>query len=881
VINEPVNAILVDDQPGKLDALKRQLEDNETLAFSVTPFTDPYDALRYLQNNPGAAEFVFIDHVIVANRPPGFPPEIPSLHDGIDLARAISKEMPQIGIILYSGDEKITEADEWKALAAGAHRYVRVAPPQSLMDVATREFVAEIRELRELKQTLERFHEMWSTTDILQRSVRVGIDLIDRRFKVWYTNKQFTDIAAGSSNPNQFCCALFHNRDWPPCHGCLVTQGLSLTKAEWQKTQGRINRVFYSPIYSGDHCRFRYVQVWAEPVYPREESDMPIAVVESTIDLSDSPTLEQMGLEENLDIVMRAITELTCPWLDPKQVPIARDGRWTEVEKLDRRPGYTRVRVYRAGMTAPEPTLRGLRGRGRLASKIEDLQPKLLKTPTYEGCDSPIKTSRAVWVHDPGAYIDSDVFEPVLGCSEAPVEFLLFDSQQDWIGWLAVDAEPECPPARKLDHRDAEFLLPYAEEIARVLEAKLDRPDLTGAEMSPIVEEVQSTIVLASTSEEALQAVIDGIVGRCGIEMGHIRIIRGNRLHLAAGKGAYFDHAAPDIPTDLPHSLSRRVAATGLPLIANRRPNPLVDASIAGMPPEVRAAVRGVKSVGVFPLKAFGRVEAVLTLYGTQEEVFTGEVILLCTRLAEIASYALHDISVQAETAHKIEAMWRRAAAAFAHRIGNTLPAAQYRLNMILRSPDTTPQVIEDARVALDSVGRAIEIATLYRQHGSHIPLATELWRVPDLMRRILDHCQASAEQSAIDLQYDPEAFENVRVQADRNALKDVFSNLVRDSVSFHPRRQPRASIQCLLRSVSGPNAQLVINYRDDGPGVPRELKEAIFEPFVTTREEGTGIGLADARTVIQSHGGTIREIGIYGRGAHFEIVLPLQMAER
>ncbi len=67
---EPVNVLLVDDADAKLRTLKRQLEANDDPESSVTPFTNPYKALQYLLDNPGAAEFVFVDHMIISQRPP-------------------------------------------------------------------------------------------------------------------------------------------------------------------------------------------------------------------------------------------------------------------------------------------------------------------------------------------------------------------------------------------------------------------------------------------------------------------------------------------------------------------------------------------------------------------------------------------------------------------------------------------------------------------------------------------------------------------------------------------------------------------------------------------------------------------------------------------
>jgi signal transduction histidine kinase len=67
-----------------------------------------------------------------------------------------------------------------------------------------------------------------------------------------------------------------------------------------------------------------------------------------------------------------------------------------------------------------------------------------------------------------------------------------------------------------------------------------------------------------------------------------------------------------------------------------------------------------------------------------------------------------------------------------------------------------------------------------------------------------------------------------------------------------------------------------VLEIADSGPGVPAEIRERIFEPFVTHgKKRGTGLGLAVARRFVEEHGGTI-ELLPEGPGARFRITLPL-----
>jgi signal transduction histidine kinase len=68
---------------------------------------------------------------------------------------------------------------------------------------------------------------------------------------------------------------------------------------------------------------------------------------------------------------------------------------------------------------------------------------------------------------------------------------------------------------------------------------------------------------------------------------------------------------------------------------------------------------------------------------------------------------------------------------------------------------------------------------------------------------------------------------------------------------------------------------------RDTGSGIPAQEIPRIFDPFYSTKERGTGLGLAFALQVVQEHGGTIRCESQVGRGTSFTIRLPAAPGER
>lgn len=100
-------------------------------------------------------------------------------------------------------------------------------------------------------------------------------------------------------------------------------------------------------------------------------------------------------------------------------------------------------------------------------------------------------------------------------------------------------------------------------------------------------------------------------------------------------------------------------------------------------------------------------------------------------------------------------------------------------------------------------------------------------------------------------------------------ALRVLYENAIQAS---HPRR-PLVT----TRARSSEN-EVIVEVTDDGPGIPPELADRIFEPLVTARPGGTGLGLALARRIVRAHGGSIALVPAEGpgaRGAAFSILLP------
>ena len=108
------------------------------------------------------------------------------------------------------------------------------------------------------------------------------------------------------------------------------------------------------------------------------------------------------------------------------------------------------------------------------------------------------------------------------------------------------------------------------------------------------------------------------------------------------------------------------------------------------------------------------------------------------------------------------------------------------------------------------------------------------------------------------------------RVSVDPIQVQQVLLNLIRNSAEAMAGRQNKR-IEVVARAIGGKMVEVRVS--DTGPGLPPNVARHVFEPFNTTKTDGMGVGLAICRTIIESHGGTIRYFA-GASGANFVFTL-------
>jgi PAS domain S-box-containing protein len=216
--------------------------------------------------------------------------------------------------------------------------------------------------------------------------------------------------------------------------------------------------------------------------------------------------------------------------------------------------------------------------------------------------------------------------------------------------------------------------------------------------------------------------------------------------------------------------------------------------------------------------------------------------------------------------------------ASIAHEINQPLAAIVANGNAGLRWLANAAPDLDEVRATLKRIvsdghraGKVISgVRTLFKKNAQvRAPVD-----VNDLVREVLSLVRGELDSRRVTVA--AELGQLPPVTADRAQLQQVILNLIANALDAMGAISDRPRV-LRLRSERCEPGKIMVTVHDSGPGIEKKNIHRIFEPFFTTKANGTGMGLAICRSVVESHGGKLMASHGHPYGAVFQIVLPLQ----
>lgn len=208
-----------------------------------------------------------------------------------------------------------------------------------------------------------------------------------------------------------------------------------------------------------------------------------------------------------------------------------------------------------------------------------------------------------------------------------------------------------------------------------------------------------------------------------------------------------------------------------------------------------------------------------------------------------------------------------------AHESRNALQRAQACLDMLELDLSDRPDLLD---LTARTRRALVELHRLYeevRSYAAPIHLERQPCDLRGLWREAWEEVREAYPEKNVSLREVECDGLDIKVPVDRHRIEQVLRNVFDNALAVSPEGG-EVTIRCSEDALGGSPA-LRLTIADEGPGLTPEQERQIFESFFTTKTQGTGLGMAITRRIVEAHGGTISAGNGPVRGAEIAITLP------
>jgi signal transduction histidine kinase len=212
-------------------------------------------------------------------------------------------------------------------------------------------------------------------------------------------------------------------------------------------------------------------------------------------------------------------------------------------------------------------------------------------------------------------------------------------------------------------------------------------------------------------------------------------------------------------------------------------------------------------------------------------------------------------------------------AAGVAHELRNPLTAIKMLVQTGLEGQHPSGLPAEDLAVIEQSIRRLEQYIQMFLDFARPPRAERRQADLLEVVRRAAALVEGRARRQKVSVSLSlPD--QPLPAYLDPEQIQQVLVNVLINALDVQPRG---GTIDVAVTPVGG---AATVEVRDRGPGLPAELRERLFEPFVTSKPDGVGLGLSGSKQLIEAHGGTMRIDDAPGGGAVISITLPADSQE-